>query len=170
MLTPNQEKYLLTIPESKIFKLQKFDLQVKKTAMVIISKIKKVLPEAKVLFMGSSALDISGQNDIDITILSNGKWEECSYVLNKEFGESAKSNSTLIKWEFVENGFEVELYLNDTITPLLQEQIDTFNLLKDNQELRDEYEKIKQLADGGSFGEYMKMKYEFFNRILQIAN
>lgn len=166
MLTPNQEKYLLTIPEDKVIFIKQFDPKVQDTANEIISKIKEVLPEAEILFLGASALGIAGQNDIDITVLANGKWEEFTETLKELFGEPTKSNPTFIKWEFVQDGFEIELYLNDKVSPNLQEQVDTLNLLKSSSELRAEYEKIKQEANGLSFREYMRRKYEFFNKIL----
>lgn len=166
MLTSNQEKYLLTIPEDKVIFIKPFDPRVKEVARNIISKIKEVLPGTKILFMGASALGIAGQNDIDITILSNGEFERHSNSLENLFGKPAKSNPTLVKWEFIQDSFEVELYLNNTMSPILQEQIDTFNLLKNNQELLKEYEQIKLEADSLSFREYMRRKYEFFNKIL----
>ena len=168
MLTPNQEKYLLTIPEDKVIIIKPFDPKVKKAAQEIISKIKETLPEAEILFMGASALEIAGQNDIDMTILANGEFESHSNSLENFFGNPVKSNPTLIKWEFVQDGFEVELYLNDVISPVLQEQIDTFNLLKNSPELLEEYEQIKLKSDGLLFREYMRRKYEFFNRILEL--
>jgi len=168
MLTPNQEKYLLTIPEDKVIIIKPFDPKVKKAAQEIISKIKETLPEAEILFMGASALEIAGQNDIDMTILANGEFERHSNSLENLFGKPVKSNPTLIKWEFVQDGFEVELYLNDVISPVLQEQIDTFNLLKNSPELLEEYEQIKLKSDGLLFREYMRRKYEFFNRILEL--
>lgn len=144
MLTPNQERYLLTIPEDKVISVKLFDPKVQDTANEIIYNIKEILPEAEILFLGASALGIAGQNDIDMTILANGKFEEFSKVLKQLFGEPKKPNPALIKWEFIQNGFEVELYLNDKMSPNLQEQIDTFNILKNSPELRNEYEKIEQ--------------------------
>jgi len=170
MLTPNQEKYMLTIPEDKVIEIKPFDPKVNDAAQNIISKIKKSIPEAEILFMGASALGIAGQNDIDMTVLANGKFEEFSDSLEDLFGNPVKSNQNLIKWEFEENSFEVELYLNDIISPVLQEQIDTFNLLKNSPELLKEYEKIKMEADGLPFREYMRRKYEFFNKILGLQN
>lgn len=167
MLTLNQEKYLFSIPEDKIINIKSFNPKVKDTAQDIINKIKEKLPEAKILFMGASALEIAGQNDIDITVLSNGKFYEYSRLLENIFGKPKKSNSILIKWEFQQGGFEVELYLNDDISPILEEHINTFNLLKNNKDLLIKYEQIKLEADGLSFREYMKRKYEFFNKIME---
>lgn len=168
MLTPNQEKYLLTIPENKVTIIKPFNPRIQELARNIISKIKEILPKVKILFMGASALGIAGQNDIDITILSNGNFEKNHKLLNGLFGKPTKSNHTLIKWEFIQDGFDVELYLNDKISSVLQEQIDTFNLLKNNPKLLREYERIKLESKDISFKDYMRRKYEFFNRILGI--
>ncbi len=58
------------------------------------------------------------------------------------------------------------MYLTDPTTPSMQEQIKTFEILKNDPKLLKEYEQIKLSADGQSFREYMRRKYEFFNKIL----
>lgn len=81
------------------------------------------------------------------------------------FGE-AKAKGTSIKWEFVRHGFDVELYLTDENSPKLQEQIRVFEILSQSKELRDEYERTKLPLGPIDFKEYMRKKYEFFNKIL----
>ena len=68
MLTLNQEKYFLTIPESKFAKIQLFDPKVKETADSIINQIKVVLTDLGVRFGGAAALGVAEQNDIDISL------------------------------------------------------------------------------------------------------
>ncbi|MEK7161686.1 MAG: hypothetical protein AAB729_03285 [Patescibacteria group bacterium] len=72
----------------------------------------------------------------------------------------------MIKWEFQRSGFDVELYLTDRNSPALQEQIKTYELLRDNRSLLIEYEQIKLACNCLLFQEYMRKKYEFFNKIL----
>lgn len=167
MITENEEKYLLTIPEEKIVQIKLYNPKVREVGNSIVQSIKNKIPDVEVLFMGASVLGIAGQNDIDINVLSiPSKYGKYLPSLIELFGEPTKSNPNLIKWEFIENGFEVELYLTDKNSPLLQRQIKTFNILKDNPELAKEYEKIKLNSNGLSFREYMRVKFEFFNRIL----
>ena len=168
MLTENQEKYLKTIPEDKIASVKSFDPKVRDSSNEIVRQIKNKLPDLEVLFMGASALEIAGQNDIDINVLSTpNEYHKHSPALKELFGEPVKSNSNLIKCEFIKDGFEVEVYLTDKNSPLLREQIETSTILKYNFDLRKQYEKIKLECNGLSFREYMRRKYEFFNKILE---
>ena len=163
MLTPNQEKYLLTIPEDKVAIIKPFDPSVKETARAIIRQIKNEMPNLEVFFGGASALGIAGQNDIDLNLLSTPEdYSKFIPALTELFGKPTKTNPTLIKWEFQRSGFDVELYLTDRNSPALQEQIKTYELLRDKRSLLIEYEQIKLSCNCLLFKEYMRKKYEFF--------
>lgn len=166
MLTPNQEKYLNKIPESVTVEVKPFDPKTHDVANEIIGQVKNVAPGLQVLFMGASALGIAGQNDIDIYICSPREdFDKYLPSLKELFGENRPSIS-IIKWELQRGGFDVELYLTDPDTPSMQEQIQVFEILRRNPDLLKEYESIKKSSDGASFREYMRRKYEFFNKIL----
>jgi len=117
-------------------------------------------------FGGASALGIAGQNDIDINVLATPEeYEKDSAIIEKIFGEPKRRGAS-IKWEFIKNGFDVELYLTNKNSPNLQDQIRVFEILSHNKELRDEYERTKLPYGPIDFKEYMRKKYEFFNKIL----
>ena len=169
MLTKNQENYLRTIPEQKIIEVKPFNPKAKEVGDSIVWSIKNKLPNMEVLFMSATALGIAGQNDIDLNVLSKpSEYNKYLSLLMELFGEPSQSNPNLVKWEFIKDGFEVELYLTDRDSPLLQEQIRTFNILKNNSELTKKYERIKMECNGLPFREYMRRKYEFFNEVLEI--
>jgi len=169
MLRSNEKSYLLSIPGDKIASIKPFDLAAIQAAQQIINEIKVRLPDLEIFFGGATALEIAGQNDIDLNLLSiPGEYNMHFPVLVELFGQPAKSSPTLIKWEFVRNGFEVELYLTDRNSPELQRQIQVYNLLLHNTDYKKEYEQIKLACNGMSFREYMKRKYEFFNKILAL--
>lgn len=168
MLTPDQEKYLETIPEDKKIFIQDFNPEVKVVSDKIVAKIKAGNPDWNVWPMGSSELQIAGQNDIDINVPINpDQIEEYLPKLEKLFGPPRQREKLPVKWEFEQDGFEVELHLTDSTTKTFQEHWDVFWMLKDNPGLRTRYEEIKKSADGGSFREYMRKKYELFNEILE---
>ncbi|HCI05665.1 MAG: hypothetical protein UX26_C0008G0008 [Parcubacteria group bacterium GW2011_GWC1_45_9] len=168
MLTPNQEKYLQAIPEDKVIHIQPFNPKVRESAKEIISQIKGKLPDLGVFFGGASALGIAGQNDIDLNILSvPEEYDKHLPILKELFGEPTKTSFSLVEWEFKRNGFDVELYLTDRNSSALQEQIKTFEILRDNPGYRKKYEQIKLSSDSLSFREYMRRKYEFFSRLIQ---
>lgn len=167
MLTENQEKYLQTIPEDKITYIRPFDPKVRKTAESVMRQIKGELPDLEVFFGGASALGIAGQNDIDLNALSvPGEYDKYLPTLTKLFGQPVKTSPILIKWEFIKNGFDVEFYLTDRNSSVLLQQVKTYELLRDNQAYLKEYEQIKLSSADLSFREYMRRKYEFFNKIL----
>ena len=133
MLSAHQRKYLATISEEKITHIQPFDPRVQEVGNLLVLKIKTALPELEILFVGAAALGIAGQNDIDLNILSTPtEYQKYLPTLKKLFGEPAKSSPILVKWEFAQEGFEVELYLTDQNSPILKEQIQTFEILRDN--------------------------------------
>jgi GrpB-like predicted nucleotidyltransferase (UPF0157 family) len=168
MLNSDEEKYLLTIPEGKATVIKPFDPEVSKTARDIIKQINQALPGLQVFFGGASALGIAGQNDIDMNILTTPpEYPKYLPTLINLFGQPIKCGPILIKWEFVRNGFEVEMYLTDKNSPTLQRQIKVYQILNKNPELRHEYEQIKLSCDGLPFREYMHRKYEFFHKILE---
>ena len=167
MLTEDQQKYLNSIPEDKRITVFDFDPAVKTASDKVIARIQAWQPNWDVCSMGSSELGIAGQNDIDMNIPIHSD-EAMNYLptLEQLFGPPRQRKRLPIKWIFEQDGFEVELYLTDKTTETFQEHLMVFELLKNQPELRARYETIKKSADGGSFRDYMKKKYEFFNEIL----
>jgi len=169
MLTENQKEYLLKIPADKTVKIFPYDPKISSIVQDIKDKIVNAGINLEVKFMGASALGISGQGDIDLYILCPEK-DFQAYLprLEEIFGPKVRG-ITIIKWQLEKDGHEIEIYLTDPNTPSMQEQIKVFEILKNDPLLLKEYESIKSSADGQSFREYMKRKYEFFNRILKLS-
>lgn len=170
MLTANQIGYLNTIPKDKIAKVVPFDSATQAVAQELISEIKSVLPRAEIFYIGSSKLGIAGKNDIDMTVMANGNFDEYHKVMEQIYGKPQHINigNKYIKWELTRNNFPVELHLNDVVTPNFQEQLDTQKILENDTALRKEYEQLKIESNGLSWRHYMKRKYEFWNKILGI--
>ncbi len=143
-----------------------FDSKSRKVASEVIREIEKMMPNIKVMFMGSAALGVAGQNDIDLSMVSNGNFDKDRSTLLELFGSPTHDNSRFVQWDFEREGFPVDLSLNRKMSPQIKEQIDTFNLLSSNSSLKNEYEQIKLAMDGKSKREYQVAKYEFYNRIL----
>ena len=168
MLTQEQEKYLETIPENKKIFVQDFNPAVRVASENVVSKIKSENPDWDVWPIGSSELGIAGQNDIDINIpIKPDEVDNYLPKLKKILGPPRQKEKLPMKWEFTQDGFEVELYLTDSTIKTFKDHLDVFTMLKEHSGLRARYEEIKKSADGGSFREYMKKKYELFNEILE---
>lgn len=168
MLTESQEKYLQKIPIDKIVKIISYDPKIPGIVQDIKNKITNAGINLEVKFMGASALGISGQGDIDLYVsCPENNFQICLPKLEEIFGPKVQG-ITIVKWQLEKEGHEIEIYLTDPNTPSMQEQIKVFEILKNDPLLLREYEEIKSSADGKSFREYMKRKYEFFNKILNV--
>lgn len=167
MLTQDEENYLSKIDPMRIVQVYPFDPRGKTLGDEIVAQIKSVLPNANVLFMGSVALEIAGQKDIDIYILSErSSFNNFLPELEKLFGEINKQGDyvkrSFIEWKMQKEGYEIEIYLTEPP----QRQIDVYNTLKSNDKLRQKYEDLKVSFNGKSYKDYQKAKYEFYNEIL----
>ena len=167
MIKESQEKYLSTLPDGKIVIVKPFDPRAQSVAKEIVDQLKAVLPELQIHFGGAAALGVAGQNDIDINILTTpGEYDKYSPIVEKLFGEPIRRGAS-VKWVFVKDGFDIELYLSDKNSVNLQDQIRVFEILSQNKALRDKYEQIKMPYGPIDFKDYMRKKYEFFNKILE---
>jgi len=167
MLTPEEEKYLKTLSKTKIVNIFVYDEKIKEIVKDIASKIDKFMPELEVKFLGASALEISGQKDIDLYILCpKDKFPEYLQKMMRVFDLPEFMSKESIKWSFKKSGYDIELYLTDPDTPQMQRQIKVYEILKNNPELLKEYENLKQSFDGKSYHSYQKAKYEFYDKIL----
>jgi GrpB-like predicted nucleotidyltransferase (UPF0157 family) len=165
MLTKDELDYLSKIPRNKKVSVKPFDPQARRVGDLIVSKIKKALSDLEVLFMGATALEIAGQNDIDIYMLSEpSKFGEHLPTLEKLFGKPKSTYDTFIEWSFTENGYPIELYLTEPP----ERQIRVYEILKSNKELLKEYEDLKLKFSDKSFRDYQRAKYEFYSKILNL--
>lgn len=170
-LTEAQAKYLTTIPEDKRIVIHEFDPAVRAASDKVVAKIKAVKPDWNVWPMGSSELGIAGQNDIDINIPTRtDQYQDYLPTLKELFGSPRQEEKLPMKWEFQQDGFDVELYLTDAHSEAFKEHLDTFWILKEHPGLTKRYEELKKSANGESFREYMRRKYEFFNEISEGRN
>ncbi|MEK7526202.1 MAG: NUDIX domain-containing protein [Patescibacteria group bacterium] len=167
MITQVEENYLKTIPGKKRVFVKPYDPRINEVAGSIILRIKDALPNVEILHLGAAALEISGQNDIDIYVLSpTSNFNLYLSKLIEIFGKPKTKRPPSIAWKFEREGFDVELYLTDPASESLQRQIKVFEILKSNKNLLEEYKILKESMDGKSFRDYQRKKYEFYNRIL----
>lgn len=168
MLTADEIDFLSKIPDDKVVTVKPFDPKTHRIAERIIQKIHSVLPQLDVKHMGASALGISGQNDIDLYILSNPiDFDKYLSQLKPLFGEPKSRKYDSVAWNFEKEGCEVELYLADPNSEPMQRQINIFETLRTNPIFRKEYEELKQNLNGKPFREYQRKKYEFYNKVIE---
>ena len=167
MLTREESNYLKKIDPSRKASVFPFDPKGKLLGDEIVLKIKHSFPNTKIKFMGSVALGIDGQKDIDIYVLVNPK-DFGDYLpgLEKLFGEVNKQGNYVkkrfVEWKFKQEGYDIEIYLTEPP----DRQIKVYEILKSNKELLKEYEGLKWRFNGKSYRDYQEAKYKFYNKIL----
>ena len=166
MLTENQQIYIEKIPADKAVRIVPYDPKISDVVSNIKNEVKTAGIDLEVNFMGASALGISGRGDIDLYIFCPEKDYQIYFPKLEEIFGPKVHGISIIKWQLEKVGHEIEIYLTDPTTPSMQEQIKVFEVLKNDSVLLKKYEKMKLAYDGQSFKEYMRIKYEFFNKIL----
>lgn len=167
MLKESQENYLASLPEGRVIDIKPFDPRAQELGKEILTELQVALPDARIQFGGAAALGIAGQNDIDILILSSTPMhEQYRTIIEGLYGAPSRIGlSKSVKWEFVRDGFDVEIYMADEHSAAAKEQMRIFELLSSSEELRKAYEQVKLPYGPIDFKEYMRKKYAFFNNL-----
>lgn len=167
MLTEEEKNYLEKIPANKMVSVHPYDPKTPEIVKEFINKIRSADPTLKVLHLGAAALGISGQGDIDISILCpKESFDDNLEKLKQVLGEPV-SGISLISWQFDSGGHKVEIYLADPNEPSTARQIKVYEILNQDPKLLKEYEQLKELAATKPYREYQRQKYEFYNRIIK---
>ncbi len=167
MLTSTQEKYLASIPETEIAKVNLWDPTAAEFAKDLIRQLRDALPNTEVFWSGALALGISGLNDIDLSILA--KLEDFGTDIPKIvsiLGEPKVKGVEKVLWRTIKNGYRVDAYLGSKDSEDIKLHKKIFQILSADPNLLKEYELLKADANGTPFREYQKRKFEFYNRIL----
>ncbi len=166
MLTQDEKKYLEKIPADKKVVVKPFDPSTSEIAGEFIAMIKSADPELEAVHLGASALEISGQGDIDLSILCpKPDFQANKEKLSKVFGQNVAGFDT-IQWQSVRNGHEVSIYLADPTEPNTAKQLKVQETLENDPDLLKQYEQLKEKSASLGYREYQRKKYEFYNRIL----
>ncbi len=167
MISQDEQNYINTIPENKTVVVSPFDKKAFEIADKVVMRVNDKIRNLEVVHMGALALGISGQNDIDIYALAAA--ESFHLYLNglvEIFGQPKAKRNDSITWAFTEDSYEIEFYLTDPTSESMKRQIRVFETLKGDDELKKEYERLKEKMNGKSMKEYQRKKYEFYHRIL----
>ena len=167
MLTQDEKNYLEKIPTDKKVVVQPYDPKTPAIAKEFIKLIHSVDPDLIVIHLGASSLGISGQGDIDLSILCpRSNFETYQDKLSKVLGSNTQGVS-VVEWHFERNEHEVTIYLADPDEPSTARQIKVQKILEENCDLLKEYEDLKEKTALLGYREYQRQKYEFYNRILE---
>jgi GrpB-like predicted nucleotidyltransferase (UPF0157 family) len=167
MLSRDEKDFLRKIPLNKKVVIRPYDENVLVISEKIINQVHSVLPDLEVVHMGASALGLSGQGDVDIYVFSNpADFDKQTILMKSIFGEPKSHKYDSVAWEFERDNHEVQLYLTDSSSAPMKKQIAVYQILKEDENIRKKYEKLKEDMNGKSFKEYQRKKYEFYHQIL----
>lgn len=165
--SPWQYLFLYQNSKTETVSIKPFNPEVKKSGLAIVKKLQSKLSGVTIHFVGSAALEISGQNDIDILVEAPKQIHASTLkLLESLYGRPTNVFDDFSEWCFTYMGNEVQLVLVLPTSKLLNEQIITFRMLS-KPEVKKAYENLKVKANGVSKYEYEKRRIEFFNKVMK---
>ncbi len=151
--------YMYTYSNKKIVDIRPYNPMTTQLGLDIKNKINSLFPELRVHFLGSAALKIAGQLDVDIFVECDKKhFNKYIPAFTKLFGEPSKKRNKFIMWEFKKNDIDVQLLLVDQTSRILKRPLKGFADLSKHTE---EYQLLKLRSVGCTHREYEKRKIKF---------
>ena len=172
MLTPEQEKWVGHLSDTKKVLVVSFDPACEENFLIIKNELQNLLGRDQiVLHRGASALHISGQDEIDAYVpVLPYKYDATVGILKSKYGEPS-SSYPLKRTHFAtlvgEKHIDIFVVNMDDADWIDSESF--YNYLLTHPDDLKNYEKLKENASGKSLREYYKEKIEFINRILDIS-
>jgi GrpB-like predicted nucleotidyltransferase (UPF0157 family) len=166
--TPKKYLFSYTYPSNKFVSLQPYSPVAHTVSQEVIAQISQIHPPLPVHYVGSSALKILGNKDIDLLIACPP--ERFSHYLplfTKLFGPCSKHRSRFAEWRYNRRGYRIELLLIDPTHPDFNRQIRVLQLLQSRPDWLDQYAALKNHLNGKSLRVYDQARIYFFNQLLK---
>ena len=167
MLNLKQQNFI-DRQSDNIIKVLPFDLRANEKFEEIKKQIQAIIGNVEVIHRGSTGLGIAGQPEIDVYIpVLSGEMPVLATELEKTWGKP-KSIYPDERTKFIRyvDGTMVEVMLVNKMCESWKEGEMFFDYLKNHEDARKEYEKLKGVGEDLSYKEYYKRKFEFMNDIL----
>jgi GrpB-like predicted nucleotidyltransferase (UPF0157 family) len=164
------KKYLFsyTYPADKFVSLQPYSPTAQAVAQEVIAQLSQIHPPLSIHYVGSSALKILGNKDIDLLIeCSPDRFSHYLPLFNNLSSSYSKRRPRFVEWRFNRRGYRIELLLIDPTHPDFTRQIKIFQLLQSRPDLLSQYADLKRQLNGKSLREYDQARIYFFNQLLQ---
>jgi len=172
MLTPDQEKWLAQLSDTKTVSYFPFDSAVLSVYDDVAARARAAVGEGAVVELrGSAALGIGGQREIDVYLpVPPVRFDETVAALRRAFGDPGSLyplERARFAWHEAE--VKVELFvINEEGDGWRNGLLFEGHLATHPDDLA-RYELLKKEADGVSLREYYRRKLEFLNEILARA-
>lgn len=172
MLTETEKRYIDSIPKDKTFTFRPWNPGIQLAGNTLASELQAALgAQAQVFFIGSAALGIPGEREIDIDVhCPKNALGACSKLLEEHLGASAQRDEHSIEWNFDKNGISIDVMLYDPSDAALPNYLAVFEALASSEVLRERYGMVKKSMDGKPYREYVLAKKQFLKKILKEAS
>ncbi len=169
MLTKPQQEWINTLLESKIV-IVPYDTRAERLFEITKNRVHKVLGnEVVVEHCGASSFGISGQDEIDVSILATQDvFDDYISKLEKEFGAVKSRYPDRARFEVREEGKKIDLKIVDINHEGYKNAVFFETYLREHPEYLEKYRILKELCNGVTVKEYYRQKIEFINGILEM--
>lgn len=167
MITSEQEEWINSLSDRKVNIVPYDDIAERLFNEVKVEIHNLLGPEVKVEHVGSSSLGISGQDEIDVSIVTNrDKFDEYISKLETIFGPVQAKYDYRVRFKAKRESKKIDLKIIDVNHPNYVEGKLFEDYLKNNPEELERYRILKEESDGQTVKEYYRRKIEFINEIL----
>lgn len=171
MLSPEQQNFIDRRSDNNIDVIP-FDPKSNEKFQEIKKQVQTILGDVEVLHSGSTGLGIGGQHEIDVFIpVTSEEIPELAAKIESVWGKP-KSIYPDERTKFIQyiDGTMIEVVLANKSCKSWTDGEIFFNYLENNNDEREEYERLKEIGKELSIKEYYKRKFEFINDILVKAS
>lgn len=169
MLTPEQEKWIESLSD-RIINIEPYDPESEEIFNIVERKIKIALgADTHVEHTGSTLFKIAGQDEVDVAIPIEKRFEEYIKKLEPLFGEVRSLYPDRARFEVKEGNKKIDLKIVDINNPNYVEgkMFDVY--LINHPDALEKYRILKEESNGLTAKEYNRRKTEFTNEILRLA-
>jgi len=172
MLTPEQQKWIDARSDEKTISIVPYDPKTEELLARVTEKVYSVLGrEAVVEHCGASSLGISGQDEIDVSIVAReDQFEDYIAKLETIFGPVRARYPDRARFEVREEGKKIDLKIVDVDHPNYAAGKAFEKYLSSHPTDLERYRILKESLNGATVKEYYRQKIEFINDILTKAD
>ena len=169
MLTPEQEKWIESLSD-KTITIIPYDPRAGELFIKIKERIESVLGSKVIVeHVGASSLGISGQDEVDVSIVAKKEdFEVYIKKLEPLFGPPRSRYPDRARFDVREEGKKIDLKIVDKNHPNYIESKKFEEYLKQHPETLERYRALKEECDGLTTKEYYRKKAGFINEILDM--
>ncbi|NTW15055.1 MAG: phosphotransferase [Candidatus Moranbacteria bacterium] len=157
--------YGLLYSSKKRVRIEPFDPKGEEIARAVIQEIRAAQPDdVTVHLLGSVSMGIAGRRDIDIFVECDpDAFRPRAARLSEAFGPSVRTKPEYVEWEFVRDGWEIDILLIDPESAKFGYQTSVVWMVQQDPVLRSRYDVLKRSLDGKTLREYEQAKRRFFS-------